>query len=68
MRPRPLVYVAEVCSIACNFCQSCVTLFVIFVILFDFWVVLCYVLCFVWWGGLRLVCNRGAAVARALGG
>ena len=68
MRPLPLVYVAGVCSIVCNFCQSCVTLFVIFVILFDFWVVLCYVLCFVWWGGLWLVCNRGAAVARALGG
>lgn len=61
-----------VCNMVCNFCQPCVTVFVIFVTLLDFRVLMCYMpmFCSVGWvySGCEIVgisvslCLRGVRV------
>jgi len=70
VRPR-VTFGYLVCNMVCNFCQPCVTVFVIFVTLLDFLVLMCYMpmFCSVGWVysgceivGISVACVRGVRV------
>ena len=68
---RGVTFSYLVCNMVCNFCQPCVTVFVIFVTLLDFLVLMCYMpmFCSVGWvySGCEIVGVSVSLCARRAG-